>query len=131
MIKGRPLSDGLSAGEMLVGEERAAEGLVATAAAAVFPFHLDEPVLAAESLVELRTVRCCLRRAKLEVALVGVFVAACVEPGVEVRIGDSFFGLVGDHVGHAVGSANSGSWAVGAGGLRFAAIRALVHVADE
>src|SRR5229473_7334702 len=36
----------------LVGEERSAQGLVATAATAVFPLHLDHPVMTAEGLIE-------------------------------------------------------------------------------
>src|SRR5882672_2917802 len=115
----------------LVSKERSAQGLVATAAAAVFPFHLDQPVFAAKGLVEVCAIAGYRRRTKLEVALVGVFLAAGVKPGIQVRIGDGFFGFVRDYVGHAVRAAYACSWAIGAGELGFAAVRALVHVADE
>ena len=91
----------------LVGEERSTQGLVATAAAAVFPFHLDHPVVAAKGLVETSAVGCRLRGTKFEVALVGIFVACGVEPGIEVGIGDGFFGLVRDDIGHAVRAAHT------------------------
>src|SRR6478752_1746268 len=83
----------LVASNELVGEERAAQGLVATAAAAVFPFHLDQPAVAAKGLVDVGAIGNNRRRTKLEVALVGVFLAAGVKPGVEVGVGDGFFGL--------------------------------------
>src|SRR5690242_4504233 len=81
------VADGLSDWKRLVGEERTTQGLVATATAAVFPFHLDHPVVTTKGLVELRAVRSSLRRAELEVAFIGIFVAACVEPCVQVGIG--------------------------------------------
>ena len=87
--------------------------------------------MAAESLVELRTVGSGLRRAELEVALVGIFVAAGVKPGIQVRIRDGFFSLVGDDIAHAVSAAHASRRAVGAGALDFAAAGALVSVADE
>jgi len=75
-IKSRPASrTALYEMLQLVGEERAAQGLVATAAAAVFPFHLDHPVKAAKGLVETRAVGGSLGGTELEVALVGIFVA--------------------------------------------------------
>src|ERR1041385_4790896 len=114
----------------LVGKERAAQGLVATAATAVFPFHLDHPVQAAKGLVELGAVGSRLRGTDLEVALVGIFVAAGVKPGIQVRIGDGFFRLVGENVRDAVHAASARSRAIRAGRLDFAAVGALVHVAD-
>src|SRR6185312_12571132 len=115
----------------LVGEERAAQGLVTTAAAAGFPFHLDQPIVAAKGLVEMGAVAGNRRRPKLEVALVRVFIAAGIKPGVQVWIGDGFFGLVRDHVSHAVLAAYARGRAVGAGELRFTAVGALVNVTDE
>ena len=39
-----------------------------------------------------------MRRPKLEVALIGIFIAAGIKPGIEVRIGDGFFSFVRDSV---------------------------------
>ncbi len=117
--------------EKLISEERSAEGLVATAAAAVFPFHLDHPVVTAKGLVKPGAVGSSLGRTELEVAFVGIFLAAGVKPGIQVRVGDSFFGFVRDHVAHAVRAAYANRGAVGAGGLNFATIRALIHVSYE
>src|SRR5579859_2319066 len=82
----------------LVGKERAAQGLVATAAAAVFPFHLDHPVVAAKGLIELGAIGSSLSRTELEVALIGIFITAGVKPGIQIRVRDCFFGLVRDYV---------------------------------
>src|SRR5690348_12035580 len=104
----------------LVGEEWSAEGLVATAAAAVLPFHLHHPVVAGKGLVETSAVCCRLGRTELEVALVGIFVSGGIEPGVQVGVGDGFFTLMGNDIHHAIGAANSWSRTVWAGGLDFA-----------
>src|ERR1041385_7946784 len=123
--------DGQNRLRELVGKERTAQGLVATAAAAVFPFHLDEPVMAAKGLVEMGAIAGNRRGTELEVALVRVFVAAGIKLGVQIGISDGFFGFVSDHIGHAVRAAYARGWAVGAGGLGFATIGALVNVSDE
>src|ERR1051326_1590329 len=115
----------------LVGEERSAQGLVATAATAVLPLHLDHPVVAAEGLVELRAIRGRLRGTEFEVALVRILVAAGIKPGIQVGISDGFFGLMGDDVGHSVRAAHASRRAVRAGGLDFAAALALINVADK
>src|SRR6185437_9958060 len=115
----------------LVSEECPAKGLVATATAAVFPFHLDHPVVAAKSLVETCAVGCRLCRTELEVALVRVFIAAGIEPCIEIRISDGFFCFVCHHIGHAIRAAHARCRAVGTGGLDFAAAGALVSVANE
>src|SRR5437764_245254 len=125
------MPDGLNRIMKLVGEEWAAQGLVATAAAAVFPFHLDHPVMAAEGLVEPGAVRSRLRGTEFEVALVGIFVAGGVKPGIEVGIGDGFFGFVRNDVDHAIRAAHARGRAVGTGALDFAARGALISVADK
>src|SRR5882672_2693572 len=94
----------------LVSKERSAQGLVATAAAAVFPFHLDQPVFAAKGLVEMCAIAGYRRRTKLKVALIGIFLAAGVKPGIQVRIGDCFFTLVSNDVDHPVRAAYTCSW---------------------
>src|SRR5262249_10630874 len=108
-------------------EERATESLVAAAAAAVFPIHLDEPVKAAQSLIELRTLACSGCGTEAEVALIRIFLSGVVEPGIQIRIGDGLFGFMSNHVGHAVRA----TVVVQYWGLRFVTPRALVHVADE
>src|SRR5437016_1052056 len=100
--------------------ESAAEGLVASAGTAVLPFHLDQPVMAAKSLVELGAIAGCRSGAKPEVAFIGIFLATGIKPGIQIRIGNRFFGLVGKHVDNAVTAGIS----IGAGGLGFAAGRA-------
>src|SRR5215467_15074901 len=80
--------------------------LYATAAVGVFPVLLDHPVVAAEGLVEFGSSGGARRRAavaaiagrgraEVEVALVRVLLAGVIEPRVQVRIGDSFFLLMG------------------------------------
>src|ERR1044071_1097648 len=101
------MPDGCYRKTELVGKERATQGLVATAAAAVFPFHLDHPVVAAKGLVETSAIGRCLRWAEFEVALVRVFIAGGVKPGIEIRISDGFFGFVRDLVGHAARAAHA------------------------
>src|SRR5215831_8100900 len=108
-------------------EERATESLVAAAAAAVFPIHLDEPVKAAQSLIELRTIACSGCGTEAEVALIRIFLSGVVEPGIQIRIGDGLFGFMPNHVGHAVRA----TVVVRCCGLRFATPGALVRVADE
>src|SRR5262249_10954644 len=115
----------------LVGEERSAQGLVATAAAAVLPLHLNQPVFTAKSLVKVGAVRSNLGGAELEVALVGIFLTVGIEPGIQVRIGNGFFALVSDYIDHAIRAAHACSRAVGTGRLGFAAVLALINVADE
>src|SRR5579859_3631735 len=87
--------------------------------------------MAAKGLVEPCAVGCCLCRTELEVALVRVFVAGGVKPGIEIGIGDGFFGFMRDHVDHAIGAANTRCRAVGTGALDFTTGGALVSVADE
>src|SRR5579864_3490490 len=115
----------------LVGEEWSAQSLVATAAPAVLPLHLDHPVVAAESLVEPGAVARRLRGAELEVALVGIFLAAGIKPGIQVRISDGFFRFVGHDVGHAISSAYARGRAVRTSSLDFTGVGALLGVADK
>ena len=68
---------------------------------------------------------------KLEVALVRIFIAAGIEPGIEIRIGDGFFSLMGNGVDHAIGPADVGRRTIGTSALSLTARRAFVHVADE
>src|SRR5579864_3354057 len=100
---GRPLKKKIE----LAGKECSAKDLVATAAAAVFPFHLDHPVVAAKGLVELGAVGRRLCRTELEVALVRILIAGRVKPGIEIRIGDSFFCFMSNYVAHSVRAAHT------------------------
>jgi hypothetical protein len=111
--------------------ERSAQSLVATAAAAVFPVHLKEEVESTQSLIEVRAVGSDLCGAKAEVALIGVFLPARIEPGIQVRIRNGFFCLMRNYIGHSVSSAAASGNAVRASGLGFAAVGALVNVSDE
>ena len=79
-------------------KEGAIQGLVATATAAVFPVHLDHPVLAVKGLVKLSAVGRSLRWSETEIALIGIFVAGGIKPGIQIRIGNCFFCLMGNDV---------------------------------
>src|SRR5258708_1315346 len=111
---------------------RGLEVLCAGAAAGVSPVLLEHVVVAAKRLVVFSSGRCTCGSAQtvriagggsseVEVALVAIFLAAGVKPGVQVRIGDGFFQFVRNNVRHAVNAALSGGSAVGAGALYFAA----------
>src|SRR5437763_5433063 len=76
--------------EPLVLEERSAQSLVASAATAVLPLHLHQPVVAAKGLVEFRSVGSSLNGSELEVALVCIFLAAAIKPGTQIGIGNGF-----------------------------------------
>src|SRR6266404_8064008 len=78
------------------------EMLNASAAVPVFPVLLDHPVIVAEGLVELRARGISSSGAKaasgtsfsgaeVEVALVAIFLAVCIKPGIQVRIRNGFF----------------------------------------
>src|SRR5579859_1142828 len=101
--------------------------LSASAAAGVSPVLLEHPVVAAEGLVEFRAVAGSLSDAEIEIALISVFLAAAVEPCVQIRVGDGFFNFMRQRIGHAICAAIS----VGTGGLDFAAGGALIHVTHE
>src|SRR5260221_5115477 len=115
----------------VVGEDCPTGGLVATAATAVFPFHLDHPVMAAEGLIEPGAVGRRLCGAKFEVALVGIFLAGRVKPGVQIGISDRFFSFVRNDIDHSVRAAHTRCRAVRTGSLDFAAGGTLVSVADK
>src|SRR5258708_38677762 len=106
----------------------------------VAPVLLLQPRMTAKGLVEFRP--CAHRRggaaggrgtgrdhAEVEVAFVGIFLAAGVKPGVEVGIGNRFLGLMSENVNQAISSAYAGCGAVGPGRLAFAARGAAIGVA--
>ena len=116
--------------------------LDALAAGSIFPLLLDHPVIAAKGLVEFCSSGLSGSRAKpvriagggcaeVEVALVGIFLAAGVKPGVQVRIRDGLKLLVREHVDQAVCAAHAGCRAVGAGRLNFATAGAAIRIADK
>src|SRR5205807_5412490 len=71
------------------------EMLSASAAAGISPILLEHPVVAAKGLVELGAIGGSFSSAKVEVAFVSIFLAAPIEPGIQVRIGNSFFNFMG------------------------------------
>ena len=92
--------------------------LDALAAGSIFPLLLDHPVIAAKGLVEFCS--CGLsgsradagrsaggRGAEVEVALIGIFLAAGVKPGVQVRIRDGLKLLVREDVNQAICAAHA------------------------
>src|SRR5689334_12297649 len=79
----------------------------------------------------MRSVAGDRRGAKAEVALISVFRAARIKPGIQVRIRNGFFCFVRNHVGHSVSAAAASGNAVRTGGLGFAAVGALVNVSDK
>src|SRR5205807_4113127 len=94
----------------------------------ISPILLEHPAVAAKGLVELRAVSGPLSDAEIEVALVSIFLAATIEPGIQVRIGNGFFNFMRQSVGHAIRAAVS----IGRRReLDFAAGRALIHVTYE
>ena len=116
--------------------------LRAGAAAGIAPVLLEHVVVVAKGLIVLggscsagsRAQAVCIAGgggAEVEIALVGVFLAAGIKPGVQIRIRDGFFQFMGDHVGHAVNAADVGCRAVRTSSLDFAAGGAAIHVADE
>src|SRR5690242_6707122 len=107
-----------------LSEEGTTKDLRATAAAGIFPVHLDHPVGGAELLVVPCSGAGGLCRPEFEVAFVGVLFSTTIKPRVQVRIGNRFFSFVADHVGHAVRPAV----AIGTVGLDFAAAGAAVNV---
>ena len=114
----------------------------AAAATRVFPLLLNHPIVVAKAHIPL-----CMRGnagrsaqtarnagvggAKGEVALVGVFLAAGIKPGIQVRVGDGFKLFVREDVDHAIRAAHTRGRAVGTGGLDFTGALAAVRVADE
>src|SRR5579859_6339502 len=116
--------------------------LNAGAAVGVFPVLLDHPVIVAEALVELGSSGLAggaaqsagsagAGGAEVEVALVAVFIAAAIEPGIEVGIGNGFFLFVRQNVDESIRATHAGSRAVGAGCLNGAGGLAAVGVADK
>src|SRR5437764_1096572 len=87
--------------------------------------------MAAKGLVNFGAVRCGGGGAEFEIALIGIFIAAGVKPGIQIRVSDGFFGFMCDHVAHAIRAAYAHGGAVGPGGLDFASAGALVNIADE
>src|SRR5262245_6342654 len=108
------------------------EVLRASAASGVSPVLLQQPVIAAKSLVEpgrssfARSAADAGRGTggggtEVEIALIGVFLSVRVKPCVQIGIGDGFFQFMRNNAGHAIGSAHVGCRAVGTGTLGFAA----------
>src|SRR5262249_41032578 len=105
--------------------------LDAAPAVCILPVLLDQEIDTAKDLVKLRSVGCGLCRAEIEVALVGIFFASTIKPGIQVRIRDRFLAFMGNHVGHAIRAAYTGRRTIGSSGLSFAARGTAVRVADE
>jgi len=61
--------------------------------------------VAAKGLIEFRTIGGSLSGAEIEVAFVSIFLAVGIKPCVQVRVGNGFFNLMGQGVGHAIGAA--------------------------
>ena len=116
--------------------------LGASATAGVSPVLLQHPVVVAEGLVVFcRSGRAGsgtqaigvtgVSSAEIEIALIGVFLAAGIKPGIQVGIGNGFFQFVRHGVGHAISAAHISGRTVRAGALDLATRGTAVHVADE
>src|SRR5947199_10694902 len=108
------------------------EMLGASAAAGVSPVLLQHPVVVAEGLVVFCRSGCAgsgtqaigvagVSGAEMEIALIGILLAAGIKPGIEVGIGDGFVQFLRHGVCHAVSGAHGGCWAIGSGVLARAA----------
>src|SRR5438270_426875 len=69
---------------------RRAEAHAAESASRVYPILLDQKIPAAQSNVCRSAIHCCKFRAKIEVTFVAIFLAGGIEPGIQVRIGNTF-----------------------------------------
>lgn len=114
----------------------------ALSACRILPLLLNHPVIVAEAYVPSGTRGFTCRRAnagggaggsgsEIEVALIGVLIAAGVKPGIQIGIRDGFKLLMREHVDKAIRSANIGRGAVGTCALDFAAAGATIRISDE
>ena len=95
------------------------------AAAHVYPILLDKVIVSAKVHVGLSTVGSSIGRPKGPGALIRVFRALTVKPGVEIRIAGGLFQFMGHNGQHTIRS----GIAIGPNRLRFARTGAAIRVA--